>query len=243
MRKLKIKILRTSLSKENDVHFDRFFIEEKPRMTVLLVLEEIKETLDSSIYYEAVCRSSICGSCAIKINGQPKLACKTQTSSLPQEITLEPLDFFPKIKDLATDKSIFFDTLNKKLGAWVHPVKKFGGEDEKFPEKISAKLYESERCIECGICVSSCPAASYAGFASASGCTKGLRFALDPRNKDKKALEKLIAALASDEGLWGCHGIGACENFCPKEIPLRNQLAASRKKILKLILKTFNLVG
>ena len=237
MRALKVKIFRTGSGDKNTAHFDEFSIKEKPRMTILLLLDEIKEELDPNMYYESVCCSSICGSCAIKMNGQPKLACKTQTSSLPQEIILEPLDFFPKIKDLATDKSIFFDALNKELEAWIHPIKNFNGEDEKFSEAVSAKLYESERCIECGICISSCPAASYAGFISASGCAKGMRFALDPRNKDKKAVEKLISILASDEGLWGCRGIGACENFCPKEISLKNQLASSRRKILGLIIK------
>lgn len=231
MRALKVKIARG-----NGV-FSEFLIKEKPRMSILLLLDEIKETEDPSIYYEAVCRSSICGSCAVKINGQPKLACKTQTSSLPENINLKPLDFFPLIKDLATDKSVFFEKLNKKLGAWIKPQKPFSKLDEIVPEDISAKLYERERCIECGICVSACPAASHGKFISASGSQKALRFLLDPRNKSKEAVEKLISVLSSDEGLWGCHGVGACQNFCPKEIPLEKQLAESRREILKLIIR------
>src|SRR3989338_6059251 len=154
MRQLKIKIAR------DNGNFSEFLVQEKPGMSVLSLLDEILETQDSSIYYEAVCQSSICGSCAIKINGQPKLACKTQTSSLPENIALEPLDFFPLIKDLATDKSKFFEELNKRLETWVHPEKPFTNEDEIMPDEISAKLYERERCIECGICISACPAAS-----------------------------------------------------------------------------------
>ncbi|MBI2450254.1 MAG: 4Fe-4S dicluster domain-containing protein [Candidatus Nealsonbacteria bacterium] len=230
MRELKVKIAR------GNKNFSEFSVQEKPRMSVLLLLDEILETQDSSIYYESVCRSSICGSCAVKINGQPKLACKTQTSSLPENITLEPLDFFPLIKDLATDKSRFFLELNRKLETWIHPSKPFSGKDEIMPEEVSAKLYERERCIECGICVSACPAASFTNFMSASGTQKALRFLDDPRNS-KEAQEKLIAVLASDEGLWGCHGVGACENFCPKEIPLTRQLAESRREIIKLILR------
>lgn len=238
MRELKIKIMRIKPGQEKEKYYSEYVIEEKPRMTVLLLLDEIKETMDSSIYYEAVCRSSICGSCAIKINGQPKLACKTQIVSLPQEIVLEPLDFFPLIKDLAVDKSGFFKELNEKLETWTHQNKGFDGREENMTDKLAAELYERERCIECGICVSACPAASYGDkFISASGSQKALRFFLDPRNKDKLAIEKLSNILASDEGLWGCHGIGACENFCPKEIPLTRQLAESRRTILRLIIK------
>jgi len=237
MRKLTVRILRAKPGQEKNAHFDEYCIEEKPRMSVLLVLDEIKETKDPSIYYESVCRSSICGSCAIKINGQPKLACKTQTSSLPDKITLEPLDVFPLIKDLAVDKSQFFEELNKKLETWVHRQKEFKNLDEKISEELASQLYESERCIECGICISACVAASCAKFMGASGCGKGLRFVLDPRNEDKEAIKKLISVLASDEGLWGCHGIGACEKFCPKEINLLKQLGKARIEVLKLIVK------
>lgn len=238
MRELKIKILRIKPGHKENQYYSKYIIQEKPGQTVLLLLQEITETQDPSIYYEAVCRSSICGSCAIKINGRPKLACKTQISSLPKNITLEPLDGFPIIKDLATDKADFFEKLNKMLETWIHEDKDFNGTESVMSDKLASELYERERCIECGICVSACPAVKFGRFVSASGSQKVLRFLLDPRNKNKEAFEKLISILASDEGLWGCHGIGACENLCPKEIPLTKQLAESRKKILKLILKT-----
>ena len=236
MRTLKVKILRIVPGKEKEARYDEFTAQEKPRMNVLMILDEIKETIDPSIYYESVCRSSICGSCAIKINGKPKLACKTQVSTLPENITLEPLDVFPLIKDLAVDKSIFFETLNKKLETWVHRKNEFNNSEDNMTDELASKLYESERCIECGICISACPAASCANFIGATGCSKGLRFALDPRNDNKEAIEKLISVLATDEGLWGCHGIGACENFCPKEIGLLSHLSQSRIEVLKLIL-------
>lgn len=238
MRELKVRIKRFYPSKDKKPRFDEFIIQEKPRMSVLILLDEIKEIKDSSIYYESVCRSSICGSCAIKINGQPKLACKTQVSTLPLKITLEPLDFFPLIKDLATDKHTFFEKLNQELEAWIHREKDFNpDEEEKMDEKTASEIYDADRCIECGICISACPAQQISEFIGACGINKGLRFLLDPRNEKKEAIDKLIEKLASDKGLWGCSGVGACQNFCPKEIPLARQLANSRKNILKLIIK------
>ncbi len=233
MRKLIVEI-----KKSNCEDLVRYELEEKPRMSILIVLEEIQENLDPELYYEAVCGSSICGSCAIKINGQPMLACKTQTKDLPERIKLEPLDFFPLIKDLATDKAQFFTELNRTLEAWVHRKKEFNPEKEGLmSDEKASELYVTEQCIECGICISACAAASCGKFIGATGSSKGLRFALDPRNEDKNVIKKLVDILASDKGLWGCHGIGACKTFCPKELPLTSQLALARKTFLKIILK------
>ena len=236
MRTLRVKVFRKPSGKNTISYYDIFTIEEKPRMSVLMLLDEIRDTKDPSLYYEAVCRSSICGSCAIKINGKPMLACKTQTSDLPEDIKLEPLAVFPHIKDLGVDKAVFFEKLNRKLETWVHRDTPFENKDEIISDELSSRLYDTERCIECGICISACPAASFAGFIGATGSSKGLRFALDPRNENKEAHNKLLETLTSDEGLWGCHGVGVCENFCPKEIPLINQLASARKEILALVL-------
>ncbi len=236
MRTLKVKILRIRPGEESSAHYQEYTVEEKPRMSVLLLLDEIKETQDSTIYYEAVCRSSICGSCALWVNGQPKLACKTQIKDLPAKITLAPLPNFPLIKDLAVDKSQFFATLNQKLEAWIHNDEKFEDKENTMPDELATKLYDRERCIECGICVSACPAGNFTDFKAATGCGHALRFTLDPRNTDKKAVKHLIRSLASDEGLWGCDGVGACQKFCPKELPLIPHMAETRKEIVCLIL-------
>jgi len=216
--------------------YDYFEVEEQPRMSVLLLLDEIRDNIDTTLHYEAVCRSSICGSCAIKVNGRPRLVCKPQTSDLPEDITLEPFDAFPLIRDLATDKSGFFRDLNHLLETWVHRDHEFANEDEIMPNELATRLYDTERCIQCGCCISACPAAGIAGFIGATGSSKGLRFALDPRNEDKEARQELLEILTSDKGLWGCHGVGACCNFCPKEIPLIAQLAGARMEVLKLVL-------
>jgi succinate dehydrogenase / fumarate reductase iron-sulfur subunit len=50
-----------------------------------------------------------CGSCGMKLNGKPRLACYTKISELEGDtITCEPLPNFPYIRDLVTDFSQFF---------------------------------------------------------------------------------------------------------------------------------------
>ncbi|OWK27406.1 MAG: hypothetical protein US76_04215 [Parcubacteria group bacterium GW2011_GWA2_38_13b] len=236
-RKLIVKIKRIS-GRIRREYFNDFIVDEQRGMSVLALLDEIQTGQDSSIYYDGQCGCANCGICAIKINGRPKLACKTQTADLPYEIVLEPLDFFPIVKDLAVDKSEFFNRLEQKMEAWVHRQKEFNPEKEDLmvPELADA-LYENERCVKCGICVSACAAASFGKFIGASGCITAHRFLQDPRNEDLGARQKLINILSSDDGLWGCHAIEACDNFCPKEIPLGRQLALARKETLKILFK------
>lgn len=89
--------------------------DEKPRyqtydvpliegMTVLDVLDYIYGNYDSSLAYysHAACRQGICGYCNLVINGKPSLACQTLVQ---EDITVEPLQNLPVIKDLVYARS------------------------------------------------------------------------------------------------------------------------------------------
>ena len=55
-------------------------VTEAPGMTIFIALNDIREQQDPSIQFDFVCRAGICGSCAMVVNGQPTLACRTLTS-------------------------------------------------------------------------------------------------------------------------------------------------------------------
>ena len=62
------------------------------------------ERLDWPIEYSCSCLQGICGACAMVINSEPKLACKTflnEEKMVTQydQITIEPLSKFPLIKE------------------------------------------------------------------------------------------------------------------------------------------------
>ena len=88
-------------------------------MTVLDALIRIKQECDGSLALRYSCRSAICGSCAMTINGSEKLACRT---SLRKElerhghITVAPLRNLPVIKDLVVDMASFWEKIRD-----VHP--------------------------------------------------------------------------------------------------------------------------
>src|SRR5688500_9185442 len=109
---VKLRVFRVNaVQNPNDIpHFDEFQVPVKRWTTVLDALLDAKSYHDSSIGIRYSCRMASCGSCGMKINGIPRLACYTKISDLDTNtITCEPLPNFPYIRDLVTDFSQFFN--------------------------------------------------------------------------------------------------------------------------------------
>ncbi|MFN7106410.1 MAG: 2Fe-2S iron-sulfur cluster-binding protein [Pyrobaculum sp.] len=81
----------------------RYVVETDPRTSVLDLLINLREDVDGTIAFRYACRMGVCGICAVKINGVPKLACATKLSDLnTYEIYIEPISD-RVIKDLVAD--------------------------------------------------------------------------------------------------------------------------------------------
>src|SRR3989442_7052070 len=75
-------------------------------MTVLDALIRIKNEQDGRLTFRYSCRSAICGSCAMTINGAEKLACRTSVRKEWERhggSNIEPLRHLPVLKELAVD--------------------------------------------------------------------------------------------------------------------------------------------
>src|SRR3954471_8087593 len=114
------RISRTMTNNKKMPNHDEFEIPVQRWTTVLDGLLYAKSYLDSSIGIRYSCRMASCGSCGMKINGIPRLACYTKVSELQGDtITCEPLANFPRIRDLVTDFSQFF-THHKEMQPYIH---------------------------------------------------------------------------------------------------------------------------
>ncbi|MBO8138591.1 MAG: fumarate reductase iron-sulfur subunit [Desulfotomaculum sp.] len=209
-----------------------YSLQETEGMTIFIALNQIRENQDPSLKFDFVCRAAICGSCGMLVNGRPRLACKTLTRDLPEVITLMPLPVFKLIGDLSVDTGSWFRQLSIKTGAWVHSDKSFNPncQEERMSNETALKIYEAERCIECGCCIAGCATANIRDdFLGAAGLYKIARFMVDPR--DERPEEKYFDVVSSEEGVFGCLGLMACEDNCPMELPLQVQLAYVRRKM------------
>lgn len=232
-RSLNFNIFRYNPEDPNSTpHMQSFHVEETDSMTLYIALNQIRENQDPSLQFDFCCRAGICGSCAMLINGKPDLACHTKTKDLPNEITLMPLPVFKLIGDLSVDTGTWFRGMSEKVESWIHNDKTFDPEtiEEPMSNQLAEEIYELERCIECGCCVAGCGKANMrSDFMGAVAFNRIARFMLDPR--DQRSNSEYFEVVGSDEGIFGCLGLLGCEDVCPKEIPLQDQLGMLRRKM------------
>lgn len=201
-------------------------------MTIFVALNQIREEQDPSLMFDFVCRAAICGSCAMIINGRPRLACKTLTKDLPDKITLLPLPVFKLIGDLSVDTGTWFRHMTLKTESWIHTSKQFDPQaiEERMDNETALQIYEAERCIECGCCIAGCATANIReDFLGAAGINRVARFIVDPR--DERTPAQYFEVIGCDEGAFGCMGLMACDDNCPMQLPLQMQLAYVRRKM------------
>lgn len=225
---------------ESTPHMESFALEETDAMTLFLALNRIREEQDPSLQFDFCCRSGICGSCGMVINGRPGLACHTKTRDLPDQITLLPLPVFQLVGDLSVDTGSWFRELYDAVESWVHTKKDFDPDapEERMENHVAEAIYELDRCVECGCCIAACGTARLRpDFLGAAGLNRVGRFLIDPR--DERTEKDYYDILGNDMGIFGCMGLLACEDVCPKRLPLQDQLGFLRRKMGIVALKRF----
>src|SRR5437899_11691866 len=104
--------------RETKPHFEQFEVPVHKEWVVLDALNYIKDRVDGSLTYRWSCRMGICGSCGMMVNGEPKLTCATFLSSYAnggKPIRVEPLRYFPVVRDLVVEMSDFMAKLKKAM--------------------------------------------------------------------------------------------------------------------------------
>jgi len=233
-RRLRFEIFRYNPEDaDSEPHMQSFEIDETPYMSLFIALNQIRELQDPGLQFDFACRSAICGSCGMMVNGRPVLGCRTLTSDLPDVIRLHPLPVFKLIGDLSVDTGTWFRQMVERTEAWVHAKQAFdpSAREERMSDELAQAIYEGDRCIECGCCIAACGVASVnADFAGAAGLNRVARFMMDPR--DSRSDSDWFEVVSNEQGVFGCIGMMACHDVCPKELPLLEVYAYLRRKAL-----------
>jgi fumarate reductase iron-sulfur subunit len=233
-RRLRFEIFRYNpLDPDSKPHMQTYELDEAPYMSIFIALSQLRETQDPSLQFDFACRSAICGSCAMMVNGRPMLGCRTQTSDLPDVIRMHPLPVFKLVGDLSVDTGVWFREMVESTEAWIHAKEAFDpdAEEQRMDDEVAQKVYDSDRCIECGCCIASCGVANVNDeFAGPAGLNRIARFSMDPRDtRDDSDWYELVS---NAQGVFGCLGLMACHDVCPKELPLLEVYAYLRRKML-----------
>ena len=233
-RRLRFEIFRYNpLDPDSKPHMQTYELDEAPYMSIFIALSQIREKQDPSLQFDFACRSAICGSCGMMVNGRPVLGCRTQTSDLPDVIRMHPLPVFKLVGDLSVDTGVWFREMVESTEAWIHAKEAFDpdAEEQRMDDEVAQKVYDSDRCIECGCCIASCGAANVNDkFAGPAGLNRIARFSMDPR--DTRDDSDWYEVVSNAQGVFGCLGLMACHDVCPKELPLLEVYAYLRRKVL-----------
>lgn len=174
--------------------------------TLLQALYHIKNHEDNSLTFSSNCRSGICGTCAIRVNGKEVLACATMSHDGD---LLEPLKYHEIQRDLKVNKQKVRETLKNSM-AWLQKSQEVTiGE-----EQVSLTEKQSD-CILCDSCYSACPVLEVnPNFMGPFALTRVYRYTSDPRESDIKSS---IDNIQSD-AIWDCTLCGECTTVCPQGI-------------------------
>jgi len=175
-------------------------------MTLLAALYEIKEREEPSLTFSAGCRASVCGTCAVRVNGKEVLSC---AHTIADGDLVEPLRYHPVLRDLKVDRDPARKPLEKEE-AWLHQY------NAAIPAPGDERLTEKQTdCILCDSCYSACPVlAVNPDFLGPFALTRAFRYTSDRREGEAQD----IIGKIQENGVWDCTLCGECTAVCPKGI-------------------------
>ncbi len=214
--------------------YEKYTLDMTESNTVLDGLIRIREEMDGTLALRCSCRSAICGSCAMRINGQAALACNTLlTNAMPKDggpIVVEPAGNMEVQKDLVVDFAPFWGKV-RAVQPWLQPE---GPEPETeyiAPADDMQHLTGVMACIMCGACVSDCTVLTVdENFLGPAALAKAYRFVRDPRDD---ADTSRLAALDEYGGVWDCTRCMQCVEVCPKGVDPMGRIMALRDRAME----------
>jgi succinate dehydrogenase / fumarate reductase iron-sulfur subunit len=221
--------------------------------SVLDAILKIKGEHDGSISIRCSCQQGICGSCGVRMNGKPGLACNTHLEEAarrghgsgwnppdeegaagqggeqtPTVITVEPMGNMPVVKDLIVDMDAVHWTKIRRVTPWLINQEPIPEREYIVPHENMVDVTQTMACIQCGACVSDCLSMEVdPGFIGPAALAKAYRFVGDPR--DAEHLERLTDLAEDEHGLYDCTHCFNCIDACPKGVAPMSQIMRLRR--------------
>src|SRR5690349_4314969 len=215
-------------------YWDEHTIQLGPHRSVLEGILQAKGRSDGSTGIRCSCKAAICGSCGVRINGQPGLACHTHldkalASSRDGVIEVEPMGNMPVIKDLIVDMDAVHWKKVQRVTPWLINKQPIPEREYIVPRESMIDVTQSMACIQCGACVSDCLSMEVDPlFIGPAALAKAYRFVGDPRDDEQY---RRLKDLAEDpHGIYDCTHCFKCIEACPKGVAPMNQIMRLRRR-------------
>jgi succinate dehydrogenase iron-sulfur subunit len=194
------------------------------------LFRKINDELDPTLAWGSSCEHGQCGSCSMKINGKPLLACELLVENAVEyfgttTFIVQPLDVAPVVRDLLEDTEKAYQRIDR-IKPYIMDPRPLPADGQEYPIKPGEleNYVNATRCINCFCCASACMS-SHKNFLGPNAMLATIVRIMDPREQEKKDRYK---HLYSDQGVYRCHSSHACSFVCPKEIDVAHFIALAK---------------
>ena len=216
--------------------FEDYQVEMESHRSVLEAILKVRGEQDGSIGVRCSCRAAICGSCGVRSNGKPGLACHTHLSEAAGRskdgdnvIVVEPMGNMPVIKDLIVDMDAVHWKKIRRVTPWLVGKEPVPEREYIVPHEAMVDVTQTMACIQCGACVSDCLTMEMdPDFIGPAALAKAYRFVGDPRDAEQ---EQRLRDLSEDpHGIYDCTHCFQCIEACPKGVAPMSQIMRLRRR-------------
>jgi succinate dehydrogenase / fumarate reductase iron-sulfur subunit len=241
-----LRIRRFDPQSGEAAYWDEHTVDMPETQSVLDALLKIRDDVDGSVGIRCSCQQAICGSCGVRMNGKPGLACNTHLGEAadrghgtgwnpPEEgqrktiIDVEPMGNMPVIRDLIVDMDAVHWKKIQRVTPWLINKEPVPEREYIVPHENMVDVTQTMACIQCGACVSDCLSMEIDPlFAGPAALAKAYRFVGDPR--DAEHAERLKDLAEDPHGIYDCTHCFNCIDACPKGVDPMSQIMRLRRK-------------
>ncbi|MBV8953959.1 MAG: succinate dehydrogenase/fumarate reductase iron-sulfur subunit [Solirubrobacterales bacterium] len=241
-----LKIRRFDPESGEAAYWDEHTVDLDGTQSVLDAILKVRDDVDGSIGIRCSCQQAICGSCGVRMNGKPGLACNTHLEEAadrragigwnpPDEgqsnttITVEPMGNMPVIRDLIVDMDAVHWKKIRRVTPWLINKAPVPEREYIVPHENMVDVTQTVACIQCGACVSDCLSMEIDPlFVGPAALAKSYRFVGDPR--DAEHFQRLKDLSEDPHGIYDCTHCFNCIDACPKGVDPMSQIMRLRRK-------------
>ncbi len=205
---------------QNSGEFKPYQTTITPGMVVLDAIHQIQAESAPDLAVRWNCKAGKCGSCSCEINGNPRLACMTRMADLPPEgdITIEPMQAFPPIKDLVTDVSWNYE-VKQKITPFTPAEPDFEDGTFNMQQEDVDRIQEFRKCIECFLCQDVCHVLrdhhKHPEFIGPRFFIHNAQLEMHPKDTADR-----LSDLRHENGIGYCNITKCCTKVCPEHITI-----------------------
>lgn len=224
MRNITFRITRST---DGKAYVQEYRFPFQKQKTIVWWLTRIQEELDASLTFPVSCRAGLCGGCGLRINGRPVLACETMPddylSETDDSVTIQPLQNFPVVRDLAIDWSTATERMNRMVPRDPPGRGADLPAEGRLKPDVCDMLMKLGTCITCGLCVSECPAMASGKFIEPYIFVKCRSILVDTRVEEsyRQSLRERLRTSAVH-----CLRCGKCAGVCPSSLSPEDSIAS-----------------